>query len=117
MHAQKRKDYFISNILVNGRVRLLKFGLHVHKFIEDATSDSFDPFDPVTGADFLLQVARRNRPYFSGSTFLEPSSIGNDDVIAATLAKCKPLGEIIARTQFKPYAVLKLKYEQMMRAA
>jgi hypothetical protein len=125
---RKRKVYYLSNILVvkdpanpenNGKVFPFQYGQKIYDKImaaiypdEALGEESFIPFDPVGGADFLLkQTVVGDFPNFDQSKFSRIKPITDDeDRLAEILSQCYSLKDQI---KIKPYDILKKNFDRV----
>jgi len=129
---RKRKLSYISNVLIvndpkhpenNGKVFLYRYGKKIFDKIKDmidppaefADMEPIDPFCPETGANFKLRVVKvENFPNYDKSAFDTTSTaIGNEDRIAEVLNSMHALNSILDPKEFKTYADLKKRFEQV----
>lgn len=112
--AQKRRLHYVSNILVindpahpenNGTVRLFVYGKKIKDKIQAVMfpkvpgAPRFNPFDPVTGADFNLTIETVSGfPNYDQSRFDPPSPMKDIDVVCA---QAHSLKEVVSRDKFK----------------
>jgi hypothetical protein len=127
-----RRIQYIANILVvddpqkpenNGKVFLFKFGSQIMTKIEEChepkipTRKKFNPFDLWEGANLDLVVGRKDKfPTYENSSFqteLKPVA-KTDEELEAVYKQCQPLQPLIAPDKFKPYDVLKKRFEKVM---
>lgn len=130
----RRSLRFEANILVvndpankdnNGKVFLFRFGKKLFEKIQECTNPKyaedteFDPFHPITGANFRLRQKlqgktdkHRGYPSYDDSKFDEPSPLfgGDEEQIVKVLEKLIPLPEM----KFKTYGELKEKLDRVM---
>jgi hypothetical protein len=129
---RKRKMYYISNVLVvrdpkqpenEGKVFLYKYGAKIMGKLMDAITppfpgaDPIDPFDAEEGANVRLRIVSKGGfPDYDMSTFDAPSPI-DPDTVDSVLNQRRSLVAIIDPSQFKTYAELKRKFDQILGAA
>jgi hypothetical protein len=125
VREQKRRLYFISNILVvrdpahpenEGKVFLYRYGKKIFDKINDIMfpeledDPEINPFDPWTGANFRLRIRKvegfRN---YDKSDFDSPTAIGDDDEIVEIMEKEHSLQEFLDPKNFKSYQELEEK--------
>lgn len=142
--AQKRKTEYITNIYVvedkanpenEGKVFLFRFGPQIYniimdkmypKFEGDTRIMVFDPWGPdaesnaIGGANFKLKIYlkdKKNRNYerseFEPHAALFPND-KNDANLEEVFAQRYPLQPFIAPDQFKPYAELQAKLNEVL---
>jgi len=127
---QKRKLSFICNILVvsdpkhpenEGKVFLFKFGKKIFDKIMDKARPTFEDETPVNvfdfdqGANFKLRMRKKDGyTNYDESSFNDQSSIGDDDEIVRVLSARYELKEFLDRKNFKPYADLKRKLDEVL---
>ena len=127
---QKRKLSYTCNILVvsdpkhpenEGKVFLFKFGKKIFDKIMDKARPTFEDEKPVNvfdfdnGANFKLRMRKKDGyTNYDESAFMEPSSIGTDEEIAAALGARYTLAEFLDRKNFKTYDELKKKLSEVL---
>jgi hypothetical protein len=115
--AQKRRQRYISNILVvkdpknpqnEGKVFLFSYGKKVFDKIQGimfpkfAGAPKINPFDPLEGANFNLVIEQvAGFPNYDQCRFDAPSPIGTEDEINAICSQAHSLKELIAPHNFK----------------
>ena len=130
---RKRKMYYIANVLVvqdpeqpenEGKVFLFKYGAKIMNKLMDAITapvpgaDPIDPFDAEEGANFRLRIVSIGGfPDYGKSGFDAPSPIGDANMVESVLKQRRSLVAIIDPGQFKSYAELKHKFDQLLGAA
>lgn len=132
--TQKRKLYYISNILVvndpknpdnNGKVFLFKYGQKIFDRISDCLSpvdddlganEAFKPYDFWEGANFKLRVRNvENYPNYDKSEWESRSMIADDDEdIEAIWKGCHDLNAEVAEDKFKSYDELKKRLDMVI---
>lgn len=134
----KRKQKFVSNVYViddkgnpenNGKVFKYKYGPKIHSFIENAMKppaefadeEPFIPFDPYTGANFVIKmvgvtIGKDIVPNYDKSYFKQVSPLFKDDEkLMEVWNKVYPLKPLIDKdTQFKTYDELKNKLFEVL---
>lgn len=128
---QKRKLTYISNILVvsdpknpevEGKVFLFRYGKKIFDKIEAALDPEFEGDTPIKvfnfweGANFRMKIRQvggyRN---YDESSFANPSPVpGTDEELEAIWKKEYSLKEFVAPDQFKSYADLKVKLNDVL---
>lgn len=128
---QKRKLQYISNIKIvsypahpelEGTVMPFKYGKKIFEKLMDKANPTFadekpvNPFDPFDGCDFKLRMRQvEGYPNYDTSVFAESSPIAaSDEEIVEVLNKAQPLKRFVAPDQFKSYAELQKKFDQVM---
>lgn len=128
---RKRKAQYISNIKIvsypahpemEGMVMPFKYGKKIFEKLMDKANPTFDdekpvnPFDAFDGCDFKLRMRQvEGYPNYDTSAFSDPSPIAEtDEEILEVLNKCKPLKRFVAADQFKSYAELQKKFDQVI---
>lgn len=136
---QKRKSGFqhrhISNIVILkaenqpddvGKVFLYDYGNQVFSLIDkatlpdndDETKAVFDPFNPYTGANFLLKLKTKGefKKNAEDSKFLSVSELygGDDDKILEVCQRAYSLKAEVAADKFKTYAALKKELDNVL---
>jgi hypothetical protein len=123
--AQKRRTYYVSNILIiddpgnpenNGKVFLFRYGpqifdkLNAVMFPSEAEKkagvQSQNPFDLFSGRNIILKVKKQGTyNQYSDSVVMANNSpvADNDDKIMAIYNKCMPLAEFTAPSNFSSY--------------
>jgi hypothetical protein len=82
-----------------------------------ADTEAIDPFDPEEGANFNLRIVRSGGfPNYDDSSFNEPSRI-DPNIVESALNRRRSLAAIVDPSQFKSYADLKGKFDQMVGLA
>lgn len=133
VRKQKRKLEFISNIYVvkdtanpdaEGKVFKFKYGKKIFDMIVAATKgnpdlgiDPVNPFDPNTGANFMLtQKKVSDWPNFDDSKFGPSTALfgGDQKKIDNLLSQCYNLQEEIAPSKFKSPEELERKFKWVM---
>jgi hypothetical protein len=128
---QKRRLHFFSNILViddpakpecNGKVFLFKYGKKIFQKLSETTTpqftdeEAFNPFDMWEGANFKLKI-RNVEGYrnYDRSEFDKVHPISkNDEEIERIWRSTYSLQELIDRKNFKSYADLERKFNQVI---
>ena len=128
---QKRRQHFVSNILVvkdsanpenEGKVFKYKFGKKIFNKLNEKMNPEFEdetpmnPFDMWEGADFKLKI-RQVEGYrnYDKSEFDDPSAISDDDdKLEAIWKSTHSLEAVVAADQFKTYDDLKRKLEMVL---
>ena len=132
VRKQKRRLYFVSNILVvkdpahpenEGQVRLYRYGKKIFDKVNDLMNPEFEdetpinPFDFWDGADFKLKI-RKVEGYrnYDKSEFADPTEIldGDDDKLEELWKKQFSLQAFIAPDQFKSYDELKARLDMVL---
>ena len=128
---QKRKLSFIANVLVvsdpkhpenEGKVFLFKFGKKIFDKIMDKARPTYEDEKPVNvfdlweGANFKLRMRKKDGyTNYDESMFLEPSAVSEDeDKLLAVVNAQHKLSEFTDRKNFKSYAELKRKLEEVL---
>jgi hypothetical protein len=128
---QKRRLYYISNILIisdpkhpenEGEVKLFKYGKKIFEMLKDKASPTFEDdtpvnvFDPFEGANFKLRMRMVDGyPSFDLSTFMEPTPIRDtDEKMLEILNKQYELSEFSSKKNFKSYDELAKKLNQVL---
>jgi len=132
VRKRKRKQHFISNILVvsdprnpanEGKVFLYKFGKKIFQKIQDALKPEFDTDKPVdvfdfwVGANFRLKVRKvEGYPNYDNSFFEGPSAIcdGNDVRMEEVWNTEHDLNELVSPKNFKTYDELKTRLNRVL---
>ena len=129
--GRKRRLGYISNILVvsdpknpdnEGKVLLFKYGQKIFDKIVDAMQpeqeEGEEPIDPMNafdldlGADFKLKIREVEKfPNYDKSSFAKPSKVDNADAIMTEL---HDLNKFNNKSEFKPYAELETKLNQVL---
>jgi hypothetical protein len=121
---RKRAMYFTSNILVvsdptnpenEGKVFLFRYGSKIMDKIKGAikpefpTDDQFDPFNPWTGANFLLKIRKvKKQTNYDSSGWEAPSPMAaTDKAIDAIGEKLISLDEFTSTDFCAPYDIQK----------
>ena len=129
--AQKRRLSYISNVLViddpkhpenNGQVKLFKYGKKIFDKIMDKAKPTFEDEDPVNvfdyweGANFKLRMKTVDSyPNYDTSVFTDPVALAEDDDKILSIANSQhKLKEFLDKKNFKTYAELKTKLEQVL---
>lgn len=128
---QKRKLQYIANIFIVedsanpenvGKIKLYRFGKKIFDKISEAMNpefkdeEAFNPFDFWKGANFKLKI-RQVEGYrnYDKSEFDKPSPLSEDDKELEKIWNSEfSLKEFVDPSQFKPYAVLKQKFERVI---
>jgi hypothetical protein len=129
---QKRKQNFVSNILVikdpahpenEGKVFLFRYGKKIYNKLNDVMNppkefddeEPMNPFDPWEGANFKLKIVNvegyRN---YDKSSFDKSAPLGEDDEIEAVWAKAYSLQEFLDPKTYKSYDELKNRLEKVL---
>ena len=129
---------FVSNVLILkaeqqpdavGKVFLYEYGNQVFTMIEDATKPDkdddtkqvFDPFNPFSGANFLLKLKKKGTfaKNVEDSKFLGVSELfgGDEDKILEACQRAYPLQPEISRDKFKSYDKLKTELDNVLGRA
>ena len=127
---QKRKLSFIANVLIvsdpkhpenEGKVFLFKFGKKIFDKIMDKARPTFEDEKPVNvfdfweGANFKLRMRKKDGyANYDESAFMEPSAIGDDELIVDVASKQHKLVEFLDRKNFKSYDELKKKLNEVL---
>ena len=127
---QKRRLSYIANILVvsdpkhpenEGKVFLFKFGKKIFDKIMDKARPTFEDEKPVNvfdfdqGANFKLRMRKKDGfVNYDESAFNDPTPIGDDDEILRVLNSRYELKEFLDRKNFKSYADLKKKLDEVL---
>jgi hypothetical protein len=128
--AQKRKQTFISNILVvsdtanpknEGKVMLFKYGKKIFAKLNSAMNPEFpdepkiNPFCPWKGAHFKLRI-RNVEGYrnYDESKFAEPSVLGTDAEIEAFWEQEYSLKEFVSEDKFKSWDELVARRDKVL---
>lgn len=135
VRKRKRKTSYIANILVisnpkkpedEGKVFLWKFGPRIFQKIEGAMKPEFEdetpfnPFDFWTGANFKLKARMLDgQRSYDKSEFEKPSALfdGDDAALEKLWKSLYSLQAEIAPDKFKPYDVLKKRFESVIGKA
>jgi hypothetical protein len=135
---QKRRLHYVSNIYVvsdpknpenEGKVFLFKYGKKIFDKITKMMNPDLEsegkvnPFDLWQGAHFKLKVTRQNVnmggrnvsfPNYDESVFLAPGPLSkDDDEMEAIWKREHSLKEIVDRKNFKTYAELKARLDDV----
>lgn len=128
---RKRKAKFVSNILVisdqknrdnEGKVFLFKYGTKIFEKIKQAIKPefedeiSFDPFCPLTGAEFKLKI-RNYEGYrnYDKSEFDKCSPLFEDEeLIEKVLDSLYPIDEFDDPIQFKTFDELQKRFNNVV---
>ena len=132
VRKQKRRLYFVSNILVvkdpahpenEGQVRLYRYGKKIFDKVNDLMNPEFEdetpinPFDFWDGADFKLKI-RKVEGYrnYDKSEFADSTELldGDDDKLEELWKKQFSLQAFIAPDQFKSYDELKARLDMVL---
>lgn len=131
VRKQKRRLYFISNILVvkdpanpanEGKVFLFKYGKKIFDKLNEAMNPQFDdekpinPFDFWEGADFKLKI-RQVEGYrnYDKSEFASPEELSDDDDKLKKIWNSEySLQEFLDEKNFKTYTELKTRLERVL---
>jgi hypothetical protein len=128
---QKRRQHFVSNILVvsdaanpenEGKVFKYKYGKKIFNKLNEKMNPEFadevamNPFDLWEGANFKLKIRQvEGYPNYDKSEFDQPSAISNDDdAIEAIWTQCHSLQAILAPENYKTYDELKRKLDMVL---
>lgn len=127
---RKRRVVYITNVLVvddrahpenNGLVKLFAFGPKIYEHIAGKINPSFEDIKPVDvfnlweGANFRLRI-RKHEGYanYEKSEWDSPSEVSEDDEQLVNILNSRHfLGEFIDPKNFKPYDVLKKRFEEV----
>lgn len=125
-----KKKGFIANILVVeddqhpenvGKVFLYKYNTFINDKIQAALTGckaraAFDPFDPITGANFVIDVFKTGEfVKYDKCVFAQSSQIVTaDEEWEKIESQLYPLEEFRSGTTYKPYDVLKKKFDEIM---
>jgi hypothetical protein len=129
--AQKRRLNYISNVLIiddpkhpenNGQVKLFKYGKKIFDKIMDKAKPTFEDEEPVNvfdyweGANFKLRMKTVDGyPNYDTSVFSDPVALAEDDDKILSIANGQhKLTEFLDKKNFKTYAELKTKLEQVL---
>lgn len=131
VRKRKRQQKFISNIYVvsdpknpenEGKVFLFEYGPKIFAMLEAAANPQFvddrkiNPFDLWNGANFKLKAheVSKQRSY-DKSSFEEPAPLSDDDSELERIWKSQhSLAALVAPEAFKPYDVLKKRFEYVI---
>ena len=131
---QKRKEHFVSNILVikdtgnpenNGKVLLYRYGKKIFNMLSELTNPvddgigetiPIDPFNMWNGADFYLRQRKvEGYPNYDKSSFGAPKAISDDDDYLETLLKSThSLKAVIDPSNFKTYEQLQKRLNMVL---
>jgi hypothetical protein len=127
---QKRRLSYIANILVvsdpkhpenEGKVFLFKFGKKIFDKIMDKARPTFEDEKPVNvfdfweGANFKLRMRKKDGfTNYDESVFSDPVALGDDDKIVEVAQAQHKLSEFLDRKNFKSYADLKKKLDEVL---
>jgi hypothetical protein len=128
---QKRRQHFVSNILVvsdasnpenEGKVFKFKYGKKIFNKLNEKMNPEFadevamNPFDPWEGANFKLKIRQvEGYPNYDKSEFDQPSAISSDDdVIEAIWQHSHSLQAILSPENYKSYDDLKRKLDMVL---
>lgn len=127
---QKRRLSYIANVLIvsdpkhpenEGKVMLFKFGKKIFDKIMDKARPTFEDEKPVNvfdfweGANFKLRMRKKDGfTNYDESAFQEPSALGDDDKIVEVAQAQHKLSEFLDRKNFKSYADLKKKLDEVL---
>jgi hypothetical protein len=127
---QKRRLSYIANVLIvsdpkhpenEGKVMLFKFGKKIFDKIMDKARPTFEDEKPVNvfdfweGANFKLRMRKKDGfTNYDESAFMEPSALGDDEKIVEVASKQYKLAEFLDRKNFKSYADLKKKLDEVL---
>lgn len=108
---RKAKVNYVSNVLIVadpmrpqniGRVCLINLPKIVAEMLMDAGDpnkyppEGFDPWDPITGRNFMLKAVKGQYTDYGSSGFVAtPSSLGCEDKITSIITQCVPLASIL----------------------
>jgi hypothetical protein len=130
--VQKRKLYYIANVLVvkdpakpenDGKVFLFKFGKKIFDKIKELAEPKFDDekpidvFDLLEGANFVLKAKKQqNFPNYDDSKFdnVSPLFNGDDDMLEKVYNSLHSLQAEVAPNKFKSYDELKKKLHRVL---
>jgi hypothetical protein len=131
---RKRRLYFISNIFVlkdpgnvenEGKVFLYRYGKKIFDKAAEAMNPPaefqdekpMNPFDMWQGANFALKI-RKVEGYrnYDKSQFMTPGPLTDDAALEKIYAKLHALKPFLAPENFKTYAQLKARLEQVLTA-
>jgi len=130
--AQKRKLYFISNVLVvkdpahpenEGKVFLFRYGKKLFEKLNDLMNppeglgdEKVNPFDFWKGANLKLKIRTVDKyPNYDMSSFDNPTPVAKtDDDIKAIWEKCYSLQTFLDESNFKSYDELKAKFNKVL---
>jgi len=128
LKSGKRKEYFVSNVLVvndpgnpenNGKVMLYRYTYMINKMMveamkgDEATGEApIDIFHPVNGANFVLKYSPQGKQTsLQGSKFLPPSSVvKTEEELNELLEKTYSLTEYENSLEYKSYDKLKAEF-------
>ena len=129
---RKRRLHYVANVYVvsdtanpenEGKVFLYKFGRKIFDKLMDAMQPQFadedpiNPFDLWEGADFKLKI-RNVEGYrnYDKSEFASPKPLldGDDDELETVYNKIYPLKEFTNPSDYKPYAEMKARLNQVL---
>lgn len=127
---QKRRQHFVSNILVikdaanpenEGKVFKYKYGKKIFNKLNEKMNPEFEdespmnPFDPWEGANFKLKIRMvEGYPNYDKSEFDDASEMGSDDFIEETWKQAHSLQAILAPENYKTYEQLKSKLDMVL---
>lgn len=132
VRKQKRRLHYVTNILVvsdpsapenEGKVFMYQFGKKIFDKIQDLMQPQFpgetpvDPFDLWNGADFQLKI-RNVEGYrnYDRSEFKSPSPLfdGDETRLQATLNQLHDINEFVDPANYKDYAQLEIKLNEVL---
>jgi hypothetical protein len=127
----KRKLHYVSNVLIindpakpelKGKVKRYKYGSQLFGMLNNSANPKFasqkpcDPFNMWEGGNVQIRIMKeKGYPNYTSTTIESPSPMGADDAeIEAIWKQCHSLTAVIARSEFKTYAVLKAKMNKVL---
>ena len=130
---RKRAMYYTSNIYVvkdpahpenEGKVFLFRYGTKIMDKIKLAIKpefgeEPFDPFNPWSGADFVLKIRKvRGQTNYDSSSFNNPGPmLDTDEAIEAVAEQLYDLGEFTSDDFFASYDVQKKALNRVLGIA
>lgn len=134
VRSRKRQLAHVANVLVvkdpenpenEGTVQLFKFGVKILDKIKQAINPQFpddpqfDPFNPWTGANFVLKIRKVDgQTNYDSSSWQDVSPIyDNDADIEALAAKVDPLTKFTDEEFFAPYDVQEKRLQNVLGLA
>lgn len=135
---RKRKLCYVSNIYVvkdaqapenEGKVFLYEYGQTIFDMIETAAKPAneyrakIDPFDLWGGANFIMEIYTEvtpegSFPKYNRSSWAQPNPLFDDeDRMRAVFSQAHSLGELADRKNYKTYAELKARLDQVMNGS
>jgi hypothetical protein len=133
----KRKLHYVSNVYIindpakpqmNGTVKRYKYGAKLFGILNNAANPKFasqrpcDPFNMWDGANLRIRVMKdAGWPSYSSSVLETPGPLvvgsdgqADDAAIEAIWKQCHSLLAVVARSEFKSYAVLKARMNKVL---